>query len=54
MALVRNSRGQFCKSSEDSRIQRSRDLVLKLKQKLAAGCETTKVDDELDSRLRDY
>ena len=44
--LVKNHRGHF--RSDDSRIQRVRELVSKLKQKPAAGSETTEVDDKLD------
>ena len=41
MILVRNCRGQFCKSSEDSRNQRAR-AGFKTKAKLAPASETTR------------
>ena len=54
MTLVRNLRGQRCKSSEDSRNQRARELVSKLRQKPASASETTNDDNKLGSRLQNY
>ena len=54
MALVRTSRGQFCKMSEDSRNQRAREVVSKLRQKPTTASQVTKIDNKLELELQDY
>ena len=54
MALVRNRGGQFCKVLRVLENRTATERVSKMRQKPAAGFETTEVNDELDSGLQDY
>ena len=45
--MVRNRTGQFCKSSVDSRKQRTRERASKLNQNPVVACDKAKVENKV-------